>query len=210
MSSYTYDLTATDDRLKAIGMVAAEYSYLESIVETAIWALAEIQDDDIGRAITTHVRMGDRLNVLLTLFRLRRPADVNGADDLKKLRNRIMGDGGVAPQRNDLVHGLWGSGEHGSPQIATVKTRGTLVKTKRGKKAREIEAVAASIAAVSPGSSRVPSRQGRRVARSISTSGVGWNRRQYPNAPCPLRMPQARRGGRPSSPTAGDRRPRLC
>jgi hypothetical protein len=72
MSTYTYDLPATPEQLKAIGMVAAEWSYLESVVETAIWRLLDLDEDD-GRAITTNVRMRDRLDMLRTLFRLRRP-----------------------------------------------------------------------------------------------------------------------------------------
>ena len=70
MSAYAYDLPATPAQLQAIGMVASEWSYLESIVETAIWQLAPLAED-AGRAITTHVGMRARLDMLRTLFRLR-------------------------------------------------------------------------------------------------------------------------------------------
>jgi len=105
----TYDLVPTPEQLQAIGKVAAEYSYLESIVETAIWRLLEIDEDD-GRAITTNVRMRDRLDILRTLFRLRR-TDAGGAETLDKLYKEICGEGGVASQRAKLVHALWVRGE---------------------------------------------------------------------------------------------------
>lgn len=144
MTAYTYDLPATPEQLQAIGMVAAEYSYLESIVETAIWELASL-DEDVGRAITTHVAMRPRLHMLRTLFRLRRSADGEGAKKLDKLCGEIDGEKGVSPQRNNLVHAMWVTGDYGSPMTFTVRARGTLTKEKTGKHAKEIEGVAARI-----------------------------------------------------------------
>ena len=84
MTAYTYDLPASDEQLKAVGMVAAEYSYLESIVETAIWAL----DEDAGREISTD-RMRARLKILRKLYRQRWPDDEAGANKLDKLCEEI-------------------------------------------------------------------------------------------------------------------------
>jgi hypothetical protein len=109
------------------------------VVETAIWRLLDIDEDD-GRALTTHVGMRDRLNMLRTLFRLRRPDD---AEKLDSLCEKI--DDKLSHQRNELVHTLWVTGEYGSPMTLTVKARGTLEKTKRGISAKDIEAVAARI-----------------------------------------------------------------
>ena len=128
MSTYTYDLPATPEQLQAIGMVAAEFSYLDSIVETAIWAL----DEEVGREISTN-RMLDRRKILRKLFRLRWPDDEEGAKKLHKLCEEIAG---AADKRNELIHALWVRGELGSPKIATVIERGTLVRERRGKKAR--------------------------------------------------------------------------
>ena len=138
MSTYVYDLPATDEQLKAIGMVAAEFSYLESIVETAIWAL----DEDTGRKISTD-RMRARLKILRKLYRQRWPDDEAGAKKLDKLCGEIRSAG---DKRNDLIHALWVRGELGSPKIATVIERGSVVKEKRGQKPWQIEAVAALIA----------------------------------------------------------------
>jgi hypothetical protein len=141
MTTYTYDLPATPEQLQAIGMVAAEYSYLESIVETAIWQLALI-DEDVGRAITTHARLPMRLHMLRSLFRLRSD-DGDAAKTLDKLCEEINRD--VSPGRNKLVHALWVTGDYASPMTFTVKARGTLRKQKGGKPASAIEGVAALI-----------------------------------------------------------------
>lgn len=141
MSSYIYDLPATSEQLQAIGMVASEWSYLESIVETAIWELAYL-GEDIGRAITTHVGMRTRLDMLRTLFRLRSD-DERAATKLDKLCDKIDR---AARKRNELVHALWVRGEYGSPMTLTVMARGTLQQEKGGKHAKEIESIAALIA----------------------------------------------------------------
>jgi hypothetical protein len=138
MSTYTYDLPATQGQLKAVGMVAAEWSYLESIVVTAIWALGYVNDN----AIIAY-RMPDRLKMLRKHFRLRWPDDKDGAETLDKLCGKIRLAGN---RRRDVVHGLWVRGDYGSPKIATVIERGSLVKEKRGQKAWQIEAVAGLIA----------------------------------------------------------------
>jgi hypothetical protein len=55
MSGYKFNLPVKSDQLEAIGMVATEWAYLESIIEAAIWSLAWL-DEDRGEAITTHFR----------------------------------------------------------------------------------------------------------------------------------------------------------
>jgi hypothetical protein len=137
MAAYTYDLPASDEQLKAVGMVAAEFSYLESIVETAIWAL----DEDTGREISTD-RMRARLKILRKLYRQRWPDDEAGAKKLDKLCEEIRSAG----DKRNLIHALWVRGELGSPKIATVIERGSVVKENRGQKPWQIEAVAALIA----------------------------------------------------------------
>jgi hypothetical protein len=136
-------MSTTQGQLKAIGMVAAEWSYLESIVVSAIWALGYVNEDNAaGRAIIAY-RMPDRLKILRKHFRLRWPDDEEGADTLDRLCEEIRRAG---HKRRDMVHGLWVRGDYGSPKIATVIERGSVVKEKRGQKARQIEAVAALIA----------------------------------------------------------------
>jgi hypothetical protein len=68
MTAYQFNLPVRGDQLEAIGMVATEWSYLESIVEAAIWNLAYL-DENSGAAITTHLNMPIRLDMLMTLFR---------------------------------------------------------------------------------------------------------------------------------------------
>jgi hypothetical protein len=140
MSGYTYDLPATAEQREAIGMVASEWSYLESIVDAAIWNLAGI-NEETGRAVTTHVPLPTRFHMLESLFRLRQGDAAADAlrSDIETIRNTIM------PQRNEIVHGLWVLGDFGSPMIHTVKARGRVVQSKAGKPAGKIREVAAAI-----------------------------------------------------------------
>ena len=140
MSAYTYDLPATAQQREAIGMVASEWSYLESIVNTAIWNLASV-GEDVGMAITTHVPLPTRFHMLEALFRLRH-GDAS-ADTLRTEIEDIRSN--VMPQRNEIVHALWVLGDFGSPMIYTVKARGRVYQSKAGKSAGQIRDVAALI-----------------------------------------------------------------
>lgn len=145
MSDYTFNLPVRPEQLQAIGMVACEWSYLESIVEAAIWNLAGLHDD-AGASITTHLGMPLRLDILMTLFRLHRD-DGGEADRLDKMCEHIRHK--LSPKRGAAIHTLWVEGDHGSPMTYSVRARGKLEHEKKGRPAAEIREVAALIAAQS-------------------------------------------------------------
>ena len=70
MSDYTSDLPVQPKQLEAIGLIAAEWSYLESVMEAAIWNLAYLPDEDVAAAVTTHLAWRPRSELLATLFDL--------------------------------------------------------------------------------------------------------------------------------------------
>jgi len=67
---YQFDLSPQSDQLEAIGMVAVEWSYLESVIDAAIWNLSNVPSEAFGEAITTHLSGRARLDMLSTLFHL--------------------------------------------------------------------------------------------------------------------------------------------
>jgi hypothetical protein len=75
------------------------------------------------------------------LFRLRHgDPDADALHtDIEAIRQSVM------PQRNEIVHGLWVTGDYGSPMLHTVKARGRVRQTKAGKSAAQIQDVAALI-----------------------------------------------------------------
>lgn len=92
----------TNNHLKAIGLVAAEWAYVELYLEGFIWEIANI-DDRRGHAITTHIPSETRINILETLAdtRLINPAHKR---ELKVIVDRIRK---LRTARNNIVHSLW-------------------------------------------------------------------------------------------------------
>src|SRR5688572_23937295 len=67
---YKFDLPPAAEQLEAIGMVAVEWSYLESIMDAAIGMLAQLPHVDVIDAVTVHLPFSARVNMLSTLFHL--------------------------------------------------------------------------------------------------------------------------------------------
>lgn len=70
VADYVSGLPIRRSQLEAIGLVAAEWSYLESVIEAAIWTLAAVPHEDVGAAITTHLSWRARIEMLTTRFNL--------------------------------------------------------------------------------------------------------------------------------------------
>jgi len=107
---YECKLPVTSKQREAIGTVAVEWSYLESVVDAAIWTLADLWREDIGLAITAHLPLPPRLDILLTLFRLQHEADER-IEQLERLCKRIRV---LSGRRNEIVHSRWVEGIHPS------------------------------------------------------------------------------------------------
>ena len=154
MSDYTSDLPVQPKQLEAIGLVAAEWSYLESVVEAAIWNLSYMQDQDIAAAVTTHLAWRSRCEMLATLFdldckrrsqfeELSTDAEKVLRDECKVIRRDLES---LAAKRNEVVHSRWVTGSHGSPLVYAVSARGKFARTTRGLPDAEIRGLAQRIA----------------------------------------------------------------
>jgi hypothetical protein len=62
-----FDLPASPEQLEAVGRIAAAWSYLESVLEAAIWSLCVLEEPR-GRALTTHMTLKKRIESLQTLL----------------------------------------------------------------------------------------------------------------------------------------------
>lgn len=99
----------SDATLQAIGHVAYQWSYLEELIAGGIWWLLDLRvsrpkDLDRARAITTHLNVPTRLNMLRSLARtyLTEAADIAELDKhADRIRQKLAG------KRNGVVHGLW-------------------------------------------------------------------------------------------------------
>jgi hypothetical protein len=142
VTGYTYNLPATPEQLEAIGMVATEWQRLESIVDAGIWSLAGVSED-VGLAITANLNVPTRLDMLRTLFHLRR-GDGPANDQLSKACHTIRQT--LSRKRGEIVHSEWVKGDHGSPMTFTVEARGKLKAEKVAMPAQQIRDTAALIA----------------------------------------------------------------
>jgi hypothetical protein len=151
MSTYTYDLPATPAQREAIGMVATEWQRLESIIDAAIWSLARVPNENIGRAITTNLNLPTRLDILKTLFDLWKPDEPaerklheQSAKELSQLCHVVRHC--LSGLRGSVVHAEWVRGEYGSPMTYVVEARGKFKAGKVGLPASKIQDAAALIA----------------------------------------------------------------
>ena len=157
MADYSFDLPVRQNQLEAIGMVAAEWSYLESIVDAAIWEYSDIRIDGVGEAITTHLSISVRLGILTTVFHVRCDEWVNSGfrskdevsaqkREFKSIRKAVDT---LAGQRNKVIHARWVRGAQGSPMTYVVQARGVLKRNRIGMPDTEIRRIAQEIAELS-------------------------------------------------------------
>jgi hypothetical protein len=142
MADYQFDLPVNSEQLQAIGMVAAEWSYLESILDTAIWGLGYMEEDT-GAAVTTHLSVPARIDMLVTLFH-NREGDADATTKLRKICDTIRQS--LSRKRGEVIHTRWITGEAGTDLSYSVRARGRLERTKKVWPASEIRDIAAEIA----------------------------------------------------------------
>jgi hypothetical protein len=103
------DTGLSKEHLAAIGLVTVQWSILESTVEQCLWGLLDLRDDR-ARAVTTHLTMRLRLDMLRTLSHHFDP-DGDYSEQLRDFVKDIQDDSGdresLSKRRNRLVHARW-------------------------------------------------------------------------------------------------------
>ncbi len=91
--------------IHAIGLVAAEWGYAESLLELLIWTLAGI-DQNRGRSITTHIGSVTRCHIAATLAN----DNLTGEKviETKERFLKIIADfDALRAKRNGIIHAIW-------------------------------------------------------------------------------------------------------
>ena len=134
----------SQDHILAIGLVAAEWGYVESTIEALIWALAGI-DELKGYSITTHIGNVTRMDIINTLT-----TETIKDNELKtEITNAMKEYEMLREQRNKIIHSIWlidkPSFRQGSPskppQSIHIKAKGKIefkVRTQTPEEMREI------------------------------------------------------------------------
>ena len=153
--AYKFDLPPSSEQLEAIGMVAVEWSYLESTIDAAIGILAGMTDFDALAAMTTHLHFRQRLDMLAALHSL----DASRSDDNRaELKSVCSVCDRLSRKRNTIVHSRWIRGDFGSPMIMEVQARGRVERNPLRLSAEQIRGIAADIASATTRLTNVLSR----------------------------------------------------
>lgn len=93
-----------DEHLKAIGLVAVNWGFIENILSSIIWSISNLRQPR-GIAITAHLSERSRKDICNALahetFR-GHPEEEELSGHLKYIFNDLY------PKRNKLIHGSWG------------------------------------------------------------------------------------------------------
>jgi hypothetical protein len=144
----------SESHLKAIGLVAAEWSYTEVFLESLIWEVGDLHER--GYAITTHIQSETRLFMLEALAETRVPSGATKAE-IKKVVAEIRR---LRTDRNNIVHSLWLSPAQPqglitgamfrkrkpTPKATKVQAKGKVVISSKPFTARQIMATVSEIA----------------------------------------------------------------
>ena len=117
--------------LEAIGCVATQWSLLELVIEECILGAAGFKETPfLGRTITTHMGITQRLDALLSLVHEIMP-DSDVEQELKKINRLIRYERGGHPslqsERNAIIHSHWEKGIQANEAfISSIRSRGKL------------------------------------------------------------------------------------
>ena len=89
------------DHLQGIGLVAVSWAFLEGALERIIWAVARLETEQRGQAMTTHMTLRSRYDAAMALLNEEFP-DSPALQTLSSLHSRIVND--LAGERNTIVH----------------------------------------------------------------------------------------------------------
>jgi hypothetical protein len=116
-------VTEANKHYAAIGLVTANWSYFEAVLDTWIHRFADTSPE-VGVCLTSQIFGSARkIDALVSLIRLRGVSDPSAGefDALSKKTN------GLAEQRNRVVHDLWNLSDPKLPKRQTAMARKKLI-----------------------------------------------------------------------------------
>lgn len=120
--------TLTDEHLKAIALVIAQWNYMEGIIKHALYEVATgisistmTDTDGIALGLVTGMDVKTQIGILKAVFRARHK---EGSDEFDKMLDKIDNDRKV---RNTVAHTRWRKGNRPNSIITyTFKSTGEL------------------------------------------------------------------------------------
>jgi hypothetical protein len=113
-------MTLTDDHLRALGRVTANFGQLELLAGHFIAALISPRAD-VGRIITSKLSFRNTLDVLDALFRNQFAADPDALAEFERILKQVAT---AEEQRNRLIHSGWVTSSD-SPQSDPIRLKFT-------------------------------------------------------------------------------------
>jgi len=110
-----------DEHLKAIGLVTVHWTYIENILSSIIWSMANLRHIR-GLAITTHLSERNRQDICNALAH----ETIRGRPEEKELKDHLRYVfQTLYLKRNKIIHATWGySAISGTADILPVSARG--------------------------------------------------------------------------------------
>ena len=145
LEEYQYELSPTDDHLRALGLIMVESGVLEGVVEIAIWQTLNLPYW-IGQRLTVNPNLGQLINMLLSVI----PQSFTEDNDKVAFAPIAQELKAVASLRNYIVHCYWtfGVAQDRPVSLNFRNEKGAIVPRNRTWKVTELEQIAARISRV--------------------------------------------------------------
>src|SRR5262245_52387236 len=113
-------MTLSDEFLRALGRVTANFATLESYMDFAIGGLVG-PEQAIGQAVAAELSFRNKCGMLSSLFQLRVKAAARPDADscLAKMKAFLGKANQLEARRNQITHSAWLTGENDPPNQAT-------------------------------------------------------------------------------------------
>lgn len=139
------EMRVSERHLKAIGLLTARHSFLESITQVAIWRFLAASEN-MGRAVTADQTASNRLHLLRTLANERMNHESNEYAQLDDIMKRVQS---ANEDRNSVVHADFALASYAREGIVEKHSaRSKLKVTPKYLPVEEIEAMADRVAGV--------------------------------------------------------------
>lgn len=136
-------LAPNSAHLSAIGRVAVQWTLLEETIEVIVWELASLKQPK-AQAVTTHIST----NLLIDIANAIAHESLAGTELERQLKSQLDHiTNTLRPQRNKVVHGLWGTASSADKIVLMETTARGVLRSKESEEmtAEDILAIAANI-----------------------------------------------------------------
>lgn len=95
----------TDEHLRSLGKITANFALLEALVSLCIWTLIG-GEQRLGQITTAELSFSQKVTLLSSLYRYR----VNSAEESTELKGLLSRIAQAEEKRNAITHSVWAAG----------------------------------------------------------------------------------------------------